>query len=111
MITAFKEIQAEIFNAKANSNKLQFFGVPNDGNLITEERHKKVAMIGTLREPQKRSVERFEVWKEAGCGGINADEPGMGKTRTGCELLLRSLIELPDRPCIVIAPTLVKYSG
>lgn len=108
MVTTYHEVQREKFEDQINSSSLQFFGVPNDGELKVEERHKKLHLIDSLREEQQNGIARFEVWKEAGCGGIIADEPGMGKTRTASEMLLRTIIDSPDRPCFVICPSKVK---
>lgn len=108
VIAAYQEAESEKYQKQANSARLQFFGVPNDGALIVEQRHRKPHLIDTLRQEQKEGIARFEVWKESGCGGIIADEPGMGKTRTASEILIRMLQEFPERPCFVIAPSLVK---
>ncbi len=62
----------------------------------------------SLRDYQKRSIRRCMLWEEHGVNGILCLDTGLGKTRIGCELLLRKHIQYQDRASLVIAPNAVK---
>lgn len=108
MIKTYCEEFAQTLQKDLNSSALQLLETPDDGDLLVKDKHRKTVLIDTLFPRQREAIAKFETWKDAGCGGIFADEPGLGKTIQGCEILIRSLIENPNQPCLVIAPHLVK---
>jgi len=111
-----KEVMAKLVTkaqkqARLSGIEAETYQLPNLNSfdrLVVEPKHRKTYLLDGLRSYQKSSMDRFEMWRENGLCGLFADAPGLGKTRKGCEVILRMLIEQPDRPVVVIAPNLVK---
>lgn len=109
MLNAFRDEIQNSVNKQMNANSLKLLDLPDYGQINEDEKYIKCPLISCLHDYQKNTINKCEAWKDVQCGGIIADEPGLGKTVQGCEIMLRSLIENPEQPTLVIAPQLVKH--